>query len=297
MLTRMSMLVQYPPPPSAKGGSSISSGAKPHILSLSHPITPHCIQFDYHTLFKAHLHVTHDTAEFALTMFFYGLGAFISGFLLTTRMGQSVDGRIYPLRMNFPTPMHWRWRHQILLTFCMSCLAAAHALVRSANGDDKNYIAGITISIFDSKTSSVFVAWMLTVFASGFLNAFTVTGSLITLRAGNVTGTVQDMFLALGFSLRSRSLRYVWRMRLLLCCFTGFYVGGIFGSLVFRSSFGASALLFPIFVLAPLWLIGAAMLSVRYSNPALYTNQKRVRNLGKTYVDVARGGLAQLHHK
>jgi hypothetical protein len=239
------------------------------------------------------LHPTHDTGEFALTIVFYGLGAFITGFMLTTRVGDSNDGKIYPLKMKYPTPKDWRWRHQLLLSLCIACLGASHALVRSSNGGDKNYIATINISVFNSKTSSSFVAWLLAAFASGILNAFLASCEVMTLRACNMSGTVQDIFLGLGYALRSRSLRYMWRVRLLLCCFIAFYVGGISGSLVFRSSFGASAMLFPVIALTPFWLFGIGLLAFRYLKPAVY--RSTVSNAGVIYDDVARGSVARLH--
>ncbi len=226
---------------------------------------------------------------------FFGLAAFISGFTLTTRAGDSIDGRLYPLKMNYPTAAHWRWRHQLLLSLCIACLTASHVIVRHTNAGNKYYIAGIDFSIDDPSTSLFFAAWLLALFASGFLNALLMPGHLIALRAGNTSGTIQDIFLGVGFALRSRSLRYMWRVRLLLCAYVAFYLGGIIGSLVFQSSFGASAVIFPAILLAPLWLLGCVLLAIRYSQPDVY--RTRARDLAASYVDSARGSIAQLDTK
>ena len=228
-------------------------------------------------------------------MFFFGFAAFIAGFTLTTRVGDATDGRVYPLKMNCPTAAHWRWRHQLLLSLCIACLSASHALVQHANAGDKYYIASINVSVSDPATNGVFAAWLLATCASGFLSALLVAGDLIALRAGAMQGTIHDIFLAMGFILRSRSLRYIWRVRLQLCTYLAFYLGGIIGSLVFRSSFGASAVIFPAILLLPLWLLGSVLCATRFSKPAVY--RTKASDLASIYVDAARGGIAQLDAK
>ena len=89
---------------------------------------------------------------------------------------------------------------------------------------------------------------------------FSSLGRRITLRASHVSGTINDIFLGIGFALRSRSLRYIWRVRALLLNLISFFIGGIIGSLLFNSSFAASALVFPIILLLPLWAVGIALL-------------------------------------
>jgi hypothetical protein len=254
MLTRMAMGLQYPPAKGSKGGASLSS------------------------------------EDFALALISFNLPAFISGFVMTTRANHVSGGRLYPLQMNYPTSSHWRWRHQLLLTFCIASLAACHAIVRFQNGGNQNFISTINVT----NSSSMFWAWILATFASGFLNAMLAGGSLIVLRAGNMSGTVMDAFLGLAFTLRSRSLVHMWRVLLLSCTYMAFYIGGIVGSLVFQSSFGASVMIFPAILLAPVWLLGFVLLWFRYRN---------VEGGALNHVasfndeDVARGTYAQIDAK
>jgi len=256
--------------------------------------TPPLHQVRFHTVYAvcANANTFALADELALAILVFGSAAFISGFALTTQVGDSTDGRVYPLKMNYPTAARWHWRHQLLLSLCISCLSASHALVQHANAGDKYYIASINVSVSDPATNGVFAAWLLAICASGFLNALLVPGDVITLRAGNMQGTIHDICLVMGFTLRSRSLRFFWRVRLQLCAYLAFYLGGIIGSLVFRSSFGASAVIFPAILLLPLWLLGSVLCATRYSNPAVYRTQ--ASDLASTYVDAVLGGIAQL---
>jgi hypothetical protein len=254
MLTRMAMGFQYPPARGSKGGASLSS------------------------------------EDFVLALISFNLPAFISGFVMTTRANHVVGGRLYPLRMNYPTSSHWRWRHQLLLTICIASLIACHAIVRFQNGGNKNFITTINVT----NSSPMFWAWILATFASGFLNAMLSGGSLIVLRAGNMSGTVMDTFLGLAFALRSRSLVYMWRVVLLSGTYAAFYVGGIAGSLVFQSSFGASVMIFPAILLAPMWFLGIVLLWFRYRN----VEGGAFNHLASfNDVDVARGTCAQIDAK
>ncbi len=137
----------------------------------------------------------------------------------------------------------------------------AFAISRSFIGTNKDFAS--TIDYQDLSNSAFLVALSSAAFAAGTLNTLSSLGRRITLRSVHVSGTINDMFLGLGFALRSRSLRFVWRVRALLYNLISFFTGAVMGSVVFYSSFGASALLFPIIFLAPLWATGIGLLIAR----------------------------------
>lgn len=250
MITRMAMSFQYPPSSNARGGASNTAGA------------------------------------FVLAILSFNMAAFIAGFVLTTRENHSQGGRLHPLRMNYPTRAHWRWRHQLLLSVCISCLIVSHFIVASQSHSNKNFISAIDVNT----TSSVFWAWLLVTFSAGLLNALLSTGSMITLKAGTISGLVLDMFLGAALALRSRSTSRLWRVQLQFTTFAAFFIGGVAGSLVFTSSLGASSLLFPVAVLALMWLFGAILLFLRYRK----ADDASCEDTLFTDDDVARGSSAQL---
>ena len=228
---------------------------------------------------------SNTAAAFVWAILSFNLAAFIAGFVLTTRKNH-VQGGLHPLRMNYPTPAQWRWRHQLLLTVCIACLIVSHSIVSFLSDGNKNFISTIDVNT----TSSVFYAWLLVLLSAGFLNSLLSGGSLIVLRSGNMSGTVMDMFLGVAFALRSRNTSRMWRVMLQFCTFFAFYLGGIAGSLVFASTFASSSLLFPAIVLAPMWFFGCSLLFLRYRNPEYLSDAGRET----IYEDVARGAAAQL---
>ena len=90
----------------------------------------------------------------------------------------------------------------------------------------------------------------------------------------------------------SRSLRFVWRVRVQVLAMVAFFAGGCIGSLVFQSSFGAAALTFPCIALCPMWIAGGVLLVMRHTASAV--RPARPSDLGAAYVDTARGATSQL---
>jgi hypothetical protein len=227
LVARMAMGIQYPPPPSARGVS------------------------------------TYSFEEYLLAVFAFGLGGFVSGFVLTVGKHESLDNRVYPIKMNFPSAAHWQPCHQLLLSLSILSYGVANALFQSTNNGDKNFVRG-PHSVVDIENSPAFVtAWLVNIFGSGLLNGLLCTGAQITLRAGNMDGHVLDLFMGLADAIRSRSLRGIWRVRAQLLAIVAFFSGGLIGSTVFDSEYGASALSFACILLSPMWLLGIYLLHLR----------------------------------
>jgi uncharacterized membrane protein YoaK (UPF0700 family) len=170
--------------------------------------------------------------------------------------------------MNFPSLATWRGSHQLLLSLTIICYAAAHLLFHYASDGNKNYIlTSIVVDIETSQNIPFMLAWLLNIFASGLLNGLLCTGAQITLRAGNMDGHVLDCFLGIADAVISRSLRFMWRVRVQCLAIVAFFAGCCIGSLVFQSSFGGSALTFPCIALCPLWILGAILLTRRHKEP------------------------------
>jgi hypothetical protein len=221
------MGIQYPPPPSARGVS------------------------------------TYSFEEYLLAVFAFGFGGFVSGFVLTVDKHESLDKRVYPIKMNFPSAAHWRPCHQLLLSLSILSYGVAHALFQSTNDGDKNYVRGQHLVVDITYSPAFVTAWLVNIFGSGLLNGLLCTGAQITLRAGNMDGHVLDLFMGLADAVRSRSLRGIWRVRAQSLAILAFFSGGLIGSVVFGSEFGASALSFPCILLSPMWLLGIYLLHLR----------------------------------
>jgi hypothetical protein len=236
--------------------------------------------------------VSVTSGQIAVAIAAVSLSAFISGFILTTYTHDSQDGRIYPLQMNYPTPMHWRWRHQLLLSIVLACLPPSQVIYQSHFGHNFNFVASNNFSVGDSSSWTFLAPWYLLLFATTFIAAMQHSGSIVTVR-NTMGGMLLDLSMALGHTLRSRNLRYVWRIRLLVLCQVAFFVGGLTGSLVLQSSFYSSAIMYPFILFAAVWIQGFALLVMRYSNYAKYSTPKR--DLAASYVDVARGNAGQFN--
>jgi uncharacterized membrane protein YoaK (UPF0700 family) len=144
---------------------------------------------------------------------------------------------------------------------CLASLFASYGIAHAFTDDNKNYVNSLDLQV--SSNWAFFVACLFDAFASGTLNALLSQGHRITLRASHVTGSVSDIGMGLGFALRSCSLRYMWRLRMLLLCYVSFFSGGVVGSLVFDSAFGDSAVVFPAMLLVPVWVAGVMLLVVQ----------------------------------
>jgi uncharacterized membrane protein YoaK (UPF0700 family) len=187
---------------------------------------------------------SYTAGELALIILAFGAASFVCGFILTLRQDVSSSARdCISLKMDYPSTITWRLQHQAILSMCLASLFASYGIAHAFTGDNKNYVNSVGLQV--SSNWAFFVACLFDTFASGTLNALLSQGHRITLRATHVTGSVTDIGIGLGFALRSRSLRYMWRLRMLLLCYVSFFSGGVVGSLVFDSAFGESAVVFP----------------------------------------------------
>jgi uncharacterized membrane protein YoaK (UPF0700 family) len=220
-ITNMGIRVKYPPPPNGTGSRSLSA---PVLLC---------------------------------PLLAFALSCSLFGFTLTLP-GSSNPSKYALRKMDYPNIKEWRWKHQAFLTLCILSLCLAYGITRSFIGDDKDFAGSVDYR--NSDYAAFLFAFSCLAFSAGILNMFSSLGRRITLRASHVSGTINDIFLGIGFALRSRSLRYIWRVRALLLNLISFCIGGVIGSLLFNSSFAASALVFPIILLLPLWVVGIALL-------------------------------------
>jgi hypothetical protein len=247
--------------------------------------------FQYPPLSSARNISTYATDEYVFAVLAFGCAGLVTGFCLTNTANESNDKRIYPVKMNFPSPGHWRPGHQIILTLIIVLYATAHAVFESISGGDKNIVR--RTGFVDSDQFPTFVwAWLFNLFASGLVNGLLCTGAQITLRAGNMDGHSLDVFLGLADAVCSRSLRYIWRVRAQTLAIVAFFCGCLFGAAVFGSSFGPSALSLPCITLAPLWVMGIVLL-VRRLQQRLH--KQAPRDLSTEYFDPYRHAIAHHH--
>jgi uncharacterized membrane protein YoaK (UPF0700 family) len=188
----------------------------------------------------------------------YGLACAVCGFIATM---PTATGKHVISRLDYASIKEWRWKHQAMLSMCILSLCASYGIARSFIGIDKDF-AG-TINYKDPGNAAFLFAFLCAAFAAGILNTFSSLGRRIKLRSVHISGTINDIFLGLGFALRSRSLRFIWRVRALCFNLISFFIGAVIGSLIFHSSWGASALAFPIILLVPSWVTGIGMLISR----------------------------------
>ena len=233
LATSFGMTLQYPPAPTSRGTKSYAAG------------------------------------ECALIILAFGAASFVCGVILTSRQGAPASPNYIVLKMDYPSAGSWRLQHQVILSICIASLCASYGLAHDFTGDDKNYALSIGVQL--SANAAFVVACLFDAFASGALNALMSHGHRIVLRATHVTGCITDIFMGLGFALRSRSLRFMGRLRLLLIAYVSFFAGGVAGSLVFSSAFGVSAVAVPAILLAPFWAAGLVLLMVqkRHQSQAL----------------------------
>jgi uncharacterized membrane protein YoaK (UPF0700 family) len=179
----------------------------------------------------------------------------VCGFVLTL---PSKADKYVLRRMDYPSVKEWRWKHQALVSLSIISLCVAFAVARSFTGAANNF-AG-TVNYQESSSAGFLMACCCAAFAAGVLNTLSSLGRRITVRSSHVTGTINDIFFGLGFALRCRSLRFMWRVRALAYSWMAFFAGAVASSLIFYSFLGSSVLVFPIVLLAPLWVYGIALL-------------------------------------
>ena len=194
-------------------------------------------------------------AELFALVFCFGLGSFVSGLILTAR---SSDASLSLITMDFPSPASWHWRHQLLITICICCLAVSHAIVESESDKIPSYLSGA----LPKSAASVFSVLLLS-FSSSILSTFLTLHDLLLLRAANHTSTLFDIFWSAGFALRARDCRYLWKSHLLFWTFAGFVAGACIGANSFETTLQFASIVVPIVMLVPLWFAGLVFIIVR----------------------------------
>ncbi len=194
-------------------------------------------------------------AELFALVFCFGLGSFVSGLILTAR---SSDGSLSLITMDFPSPASWHWRHQLLITICICCLAVSHAIVDSESDKIPSYLSGA----LPKSAASVFSVLLLS-FTSSTLSTFLTLHDLLLLRAANHTSTLFDIFWSAGFALRAWDCRYMWKAHLMFWTFAGFVAGACIGANSFETTLQFASIIVPTVMLVPLWIAGLVFIIVR----------------------------------
>jgi uncharacterized membrane protein YoaK (UPF0700 family) len=196
---------------------------------------------------------SYTSHELAVILVAFGCGCSMCGFFLTSP--SSVDPTQYILRRNdYPNLKDWQVKHQMIISACLAGLFMSYGIARGYAGTDKMFAHFINFD--EIRYGGLLFACACAAFSCGILNALTSLGKRIMMRSCHVTGTLNDIGLGLGFALRTGSLRFIWRVRFLAYSYLAYWIGGIIGSLVFYSNFGDSSLLFPAFLMLPIWLVG-----------------------------------------
>jgi hypothetical protein len=201
--------------------------------------------------------------ELLALIFCFGLGSFISGLVLAAR---SDDGSMSFMKLDFPSYASWHWRHQLLVTICIACLSLAHAIVQSEADKIPSYVSGAL-----PKSGAFVFSVLLLSFTSSILSTMLTLHHHLLLRAANHTSTLYDIFWGLGFALRARTCRYLWKAQLLFWTAAGFVAGACIGANAYMATLKYSAIIVPIAMLAPLWIAGLAVIVARRIRPRLHT--------------------------
>lgn len=214
----------------------------------------------FHPIDSARGSASYNSGELAALLISFGCGCFVCGFFLT--QPSSADPSQYVLRRNdHPNLKDWKWKHQALVTACLVTLFMSYGIAGTHTRGDKMFAQ--TIDFDQLEYGGFLFACLCASFASGILNTLTSLGRRITIRSCHVTGTLNDIGLGVGFALRSGSHRFIWRVRLLVCTYISFWLGAIVGSLIFYSSWGDSAMLFPAILMTLAWFVGLGCIVVQ----------------------------------
>lgn len=197
--------------------------------------------------------------ELLALIFCFGLGSFVSGLVLAVR---SDDGSVSFMKLEFPSYASWHWQHQLLITICIVCLSLAHAIVQSESDKISSYVSGAL-----PKSGAFVFSVLLLSFTTSILSTILTLHHHLLLRAANHTSTLYDIFWGLGFALRARSFRYLWKTQLLFCTVAGFVAGACIGANAYMATLKFSAIIVPIIMLAPLWIAGLAVIVAQRVTP------------------------------
>ena len=91
-----------------------------------------------------------------------GLGTFFAGVVLTSR---AIDGSMALIKIDSPTVASWRWRHQLLITVSICCLAVSNAIVQSEAASIPAYVSGLL-----TKSPAFVLSVLLLAFACSMLS-------------------------------------------------------------------------------------------------------------------------------
>jgi len=91
-----------------------------------------------------------------------GLGTFFAGVMLTSR---AIDGSMSLIKIDYPTVASWRWRHQLLVTVSVCCLAVSNAIVQSEAASIPAYVSGLL-----TKSPAFVLSVLLLAFACSMLS-------------------------------------------------------------------------------------------------------------------------------
>ena len=200
-----------------------------------------------------------EGALVAVTIF-AGLGSFFSGLVLSSK-GTS-GGKATFIKMLYPCVDSWTLRHQLHVTVCMVCLAAAHAIVAS-EVDPSQYKSGRYRNKLIQNSGAYLFAVLLLSFTMSALSTLLTLNTQLMLRGGNFTSQVFDCFAGIGFAARSRDCRYLWKSHMLFWSLAGFTAGACIGANAYEATFTINSVAVPIIMVTPLWLAGVVFLVVR----------------------------------
>jgi hypothetical protein len=204
-----------------------------------------------------------EAALIAVTIF-AGLGAFFTGVILSSASGH--HGKTAFITILFPSVDSWTWRHQLHVTVCMIVLFVSHAIVESEidprifNSPQRNSYLRDRVMSSPAYLCSVF----LLSFVMSAVSSLLTLNSQLNMRGGNFTSQVFDFFAGIGFALRARSCRYLWKSHMLFWSVVGFVAGCCIGANAIEDTFQTQSVAVTIIFLAPLWLFGAALLLMRW---------------------------------
>jgi hypothetical protein len=165
-----------------------------------------------------------EGALIAVTIF-AGLGAFFTGIVLSSASGPR--GKVAFITILFPSVDSWTWRHQLHVSVCIILLAVSHSIVlaevdpRIFNSPQRNAFLRSRVANSPSYLMSVFILS----FVMSAVSSLLTLNSQLNMRGGNFTSQVFDFFAGIGFALRARSCRYLWKSHMLFWSVVGFVAG------------------------------------------------------------------------
>lgn len=179
----------------------------------------------------------------------FSLGSFICGAVLCERDMAKKDGSRKILQMDSPYTCKFKTTHQIMFTWEMLCLVLAAIVTKyvdvQVEGDVQH----------GDKYSKFMYSMCLVCCASGMHNSITTASKTIIVRSTHVTGTITDIFMVLGFYARTGNPVHLWKLKVWVPSWIGFFVGVAIGAATFFA-INAWGIVVPVALLSPVWLWG-----------------------------------------